>query len=336
MWLHITDPTLDPNTRIELAKIQRAFTFDGAAGTNGHCKITNCDIELVGIGFYCKTSYNTMEGCDAGNLRMVVSDSVLPDNDYGANPIVIASSNNSVLNNYFHDCWANSIDYGYDGGAIELFSESSTRPVSNNFIAYNTFYDCNGGVEIGGNNNTCVLNNNTFVYNKFINNDGAVLIQNSGLFAAQITNVNLYNNIFVESAPSSRGSASSMFRFRAPSSVPNMIVMKNNIIQLYGTIDVGRLNADLTQQLQGPQCVHEKNVYNLGPGSVLNFSANIGEIITSTPYWTDTTNPNPINWDYSPLPSSILINNGQDLGLTRDFAGNPVNDPPEIGILEYI
>jgi hypothetical protein len=71
------------------------------------------------------------------------------------------ANNNTITNNYFHDCWANSYDYTYDGGAVEFYGSGS----SNNFIGYNTFYDCNGVVE-NGSGNGGTINNNKFVYNK--------------------------------------------------------------------------------------------------------------------------------------------------------------------------
>jgi len=260
---------------------------------------------------------------------MVVSDT-LRDNDYGANPVVLASSKNRILNNYFHDCWAVSKDYRFDGGAVEIYANGSST-VDSNFIAYNTFYDCNGGVEIGGGSGSTVKNI-TFAYNRFINNGGAVLIQNSGTYTTTTQNINLFNNVFVETKPSPRGSSSAMFRFRVNSTSPNMLILRNNVVQLYGTICVGRSN-----QLQGPQCVHTNNVYKLnttGAGSVLNFTPTSTEILTSSVIWTNTTNTNPVLWNYTPTSTSVLIGRGVNVGLTRDFNNNPIVGSPEIGILE--
>jgi len=325
--LWITDPSISSTDRAVLSKIRRAFLFQGTS--NNNCVISNCKIELVGVGLYSEGPSNTMQGCDVGNLRMVVSDT-LRDNDYGANPVVLASSKNRILNNYFHDCWAVSKDYRFDGGAVEIYANGSST-VDSNFIAYNTFYDCNGGVEIGGGSGSTVKNI-TFAYNRFINNGGAVLIQNSGTYTTTTQNINLFNNVFVETKPSPRGSSSAMFRFRVNSTSPNMLILRNNVVQLYGTICVGRSN-----QLQGPQCVHTNNVYKLnttGAGSVLNFTPTSTEILTSSVIWTNTTNTNPVLWNYTPTSTSVLIGRGVNVGLTRDFNNNPIVGSPEIGILE--
>jgi len=40
------------------------------------------------------------------------------------------------------------------------------------------------------------------------------------------------------------------------------------------------------------------------------------------------------NWDYR--PTGVALEFGQNIsGITRDFAGNPINGKPEAGILEY-
>lgn len=330
--LHITDPSISPTDRTIVANIQRAFVIDGPTG--GHITIESCDIDLVGTAAYVtKAGFNKISFCNIGNLRMIRSDATL-DNDYGANGVTIASANNRITNNYFYGCWANSIDYTYDGGAIEIYAESATYPVVNNFIGYNTIYDGNGACEVGGASATTIVNNITFAYNKFINNGRGILIQNSGTFTAQITNVNVYNNVFVETSANTHSTSASpyIFGFRATPTVANSLILKNNVVQLYGTIDVGKLSTPLN----APYVIHSNNVYKLGTGSVLNFTADSSEVTVAIgyAYWTNTTNPNPLNWDYTPLSSTVLIDTGADVGLTEDFSGAPVSIPPNIGILE--
>ena len=70
------------------------------------------------MAIYITGEYNTVRDCNIGNLRMVVNTNDNGDNDYGANPLVISASNNTITNNYFHDCWATSFDYGIDGGLL--------------------------------------------------------------------------------------------------------------------------------------------------------------------------------------------------------------------------
>jgi hypothetical protein len=100
-----------------------------------HCTISNCDFSLVGIGIatFTGSNYTNITGNNIHNLRMVRNTPILKNknDDYGAVPIVLASSFNTITNNRFEDCWAISYDYGYDGGAIEFFGTN----MNNNFIS---------------------------------------------------------------------------------------------------------------------------------------------------------------------------------------------------------
>src|SRR6476620_10044794 len=137
------------------------------------------------------------------------------DDDYGANPLVISSANNTITHNYFHDCWANSYDYTYDGGAIEFYGDGT----NNNFIGYNTIYDCIGLSEITGNSS-----NNTYAYNKMINNGSLFYFQSGYTYS----NYQLLNNVIIENAaprvPESRLIGGSM--------AAGAVVMKNNVFQM--------------------------------------------------------------------------------------------------------
>ena len=325
-YLWITDPTIDVNDRTIQSKNQRAFTFDGGSTLNSNITVSNCIIELVGVGAYMVTSNNTLINCKIGNLRMVVNDTTNPYNDYGANPVVISSSRNKIMYNYFHDCWAQSFDFGTDGGAIEIYAD--TALLEDNFIGYNTFIDCNGVLEIGGSGSNNKVNNTVLAYNKLINNGSALYVHNSDIFATNVTNTQFYNNVIVESKPY-RISSSAMFAFKSTPTIPNSLILKNNVIQLYGTIDVCRPQWNTIGAL-----VHTNNVYKLGNGSILNFNQDSTEITTNAVIWNNTTDVNPLNWDFSPSINSILINKGINLGYTKDFAGKDITDTPDIGILE--
>jgi hypothetical protein len=82
------------------------------------------------------------------------------------------------------------------------------------------------------------------------------------------------------------------------------------------------------------QLLHQNNIYNLSNGSVTNFTLSTNETLTSANVWTNTSNSNPLFWDYAPIANSSIIDFGQSLGYTRDFAGNGLNGLPEAGILE--
>ncbi len=317
--LEIIDPTISSTDRNILSKIQRAFGFDGTSSYN---TIRNCKISLVGVGAYWVGSNNSMDHCDIGNLRMIVNDATV-NNDYGANPVVISSANNRITNNYFHDCWANSFDYVYDGGAVEFYGNGS----SNNFICYNTFFDCNGVVE-NGSGNGGLIENNEFSYNKFINNGSLFYINNSGTFLVSVSNMKFYNNVIVENAVN-RVFENNLGGMSTSVSNQGIVVFKNNVFQLSTGVDVAR-----SGQWTGGQLIHENNVYKLSNASYTNFTLNPSEITTSQTIWTNTSNTNAVLWDFTPTSNSQLINFGQNIGLTVDFVGNSIVSLPDAGVIE--
>jgi len=330
----ITDPTLNPTDRSELAKIQVAFRVQLGSS---NITIQNCDISLVGIAavFTDSTSTNIFSGCNVSNLRMIVND-VSPDNDYGANAINLQSSNNVIINNVFSGCWAESYDYIYDGGGIEFFEEGAI--IENNIIAYNTFYDNNGSFEFGSSNDGIANNpiqNNIIAYNKFVNCSSIFYINNNGQYKTSVSNLQLYNNVILQTTASRTGGKRMFGMAVTEPAVNNIITFKNNIFYLSNT---GSLVAT-SSLFSSNNLVHSNNVYTLFNGSKVGFTTGSTDFFStgSNPtYWADISNADPISWSYNPTLGSILINNGTNVNQTLDFAGNSVSTPPEIGILEYI
>jgi hypothetical protein len=329
----IIDPTLSPTDRSQLSKIQVAFRVQ--LGSN-NITIQNCDISLVGIAaiFTSTTSTNTFTGCNVSNLRMIVNDA-FDDNDYGANGLTVYSSNNVITNNIFSGCWAPSIDYGYDGGGVEFFEEGV--PIENNLIAYNTFYDNNGTFEFGSSTDGIANNpirNNIIAYNKIINCSSVLYINNSGQFNTSVSNLQLYNNVILQTTESRSGNKR-MFGMATTEATTNIITFKNNIFYLSNT---GSLVAT-SSLFSSNNLVNSNNVYTLFNGSKVGFTTGSTDFVSSgsnPTYWADISNADPISWSYNPTLGSILINNGTDVNQTLDFNGNTVSNPPEIGILEYI
>lgn len=330
----ITDPTLSPTNRSELSKIQVAFRVQI---NSSNITIQNCDISLVGIAavFTESTLTNTFSGCNVSNLRMIVSD-VDPDNDYGANAINLQSSNNIITNNTFSGCWAESNDYTYDGGGVEFFEEGAI--IENNIIAYNTFYDNNGSFEFGSSNDGIANNpiqNNIIAYNKFVNCSSILYINNNGQYKTSVSNLQLYNNIIIQTTSSRTGGKRMFGMAVTESAVNNIITFKNNIFYLSNTSSLVATSSLFSSN----NLVNSNNVYTLFNGSKVGFTTGSTDFFStgSNPtYWTDISNTNPISWSYNPVLGSILINNGTNVNQTLDFAGNSVTSPPEIGILEYI
>jgi len=329
---NISDTTISFTDRTIQAKIQNVFvSYQGSTGI----VIRKCTMDRIGYGAYFPDfcNGNTMDSCSIGNLRMIrnTPTSVNADDDYGGVPIQLSSRNNTVTNNYFHDCWSISYDYGYDGGGVEFFEEGDS--VKGNVIKYNTFYDCNGTFEFGSNSDGVANNthsDNVIAYNKIINSSSLIYINNNGQYKTKVTNLQLYNNVYIQTVTSRTGDMNAISMATADATA-GIVVLKNNIFQISNGASVTR-----SGQWTGSNLTHTNNIYKLSNGSVLNFTLGGTEFSTSAAIWVSTTDANPINWNYNLINTSQGINTGVAIsGLTRDFNNQVVSNPPDMGVLEY-
>lgn len=278
-----------------------------------YLRLTNLDISLVGVGIELKGNYNTISGCHIADLGMVVNDSY-SNNDYGANGIVFAGSNNTITANTFLNCWAVSTDYAYDGGAIELFGAINGQ-TSNNTISRNRAINCHGFMEFGSNNSSDIVSNNLVDYNLLINNGGVFYINNSGSFSTGVSYVKFYNNNVVETVipygpyPYLFSSAST-----APS---NTLILKNNVFWVARSLTV--VKSTLLS------FTHTNNIFRMASGSLgFTLASTDLNIALATGLFANTSGSDPANWDYHLTTSSPAVDFGVDVGLTADFFGNSV------------
>ncbi len=331
---NISDTTISFTDRTVQAKIQRVFTIESSSTG---VVIRKCKMDRIGYGVYMtKTSPGqTIDSCDIGNLRMIrnTPKTVNPDDDYGGVPVQISSRNNIFTNNYLHDCWSVSYDYGRDGGGVEFFEEGDT--IMNNTVMYNTFYDCNGTFEFGSNSDGVANNpqmNNVIAYNKIINSTTTVYINNNGQYKTKVSNLQFYNNVMIQTVPNPNpvGSSGVMFSMAIADATAGIIVLKNNIIQVSNGLPITK-----SLQFSGSNLIHTNNIYKLSNGSVTNFALGSTEIATLGVIWMNTTSTNPLTWNYNLTSTSPAINKGVNVGLIRDFDNKIVSIPPDMGILEY-
>ena len=313
---YITDPTINLNDSNQVSKIQRAFTFDG---TSTGIVLKNSFIELAGVGVYIPSSVGgcTITNTEMTNLRMVVSSG---SGDFGSNPCVLESPNNTITYNYFHDCVAKSVEFGYDGGAVEFYSGDC----DNNTVLYNDIFNCLVLSEFGsGSGGT--IQDNVLAFNKLINNGCTFYVNVSGGFAVSILNIQLYNNVIVEQRQNLVGDTY-MIGLSSAVGTAGQIINKNNVFYLRAGLDVAR-----SGQFTGSQMTHTNNLYNLGSGSVINYTAGVTEITSTAAVWTNTSNSNPVFWDYHPFSGSLLVNAGTNVGISTDYFGASI-PPYNIGI----
>ncbi len=319
--LKIIDKTMPISDHTLIAKISYAITLQNSP----YCTIKNCEITLVGIAIAVQTGsdFTTIQSNYLHNLR-AVRNTVGGDDDYGANAMVIGTSNNRIVDNRMEDCWATSYDYGYDGGAVEFFGTT----ISDNQILYNTALNCNGFLEIGS-NTYGIATNNLVAYNKIINCGQTALFHNKlDGFAIRTDNLKIFNNVIVETKKQF-SPVSSLFWYADPTKI-DVVILKNNIIWLTTGENVVNNNQDTLKM------THTNNIYKLRNG-ILGVKLGSSEILATntTPLFRDTTG-SPENWDYRLVSNSVAINAGASLGLTRDYEGNPILDQTDIGIYESI
>ncbi len=316
--IKITDPTMNLSDHTLEANLVLGFYIDGS----NYITVKNCDISLVGAGVNIQGGHNIIDHNSIQNLRMI-NNTPGGEDDYGAIPVIISGSDNSITNNFFKDGWGNSYDFMYDGGVIEMYGASN----NNNKIMYNTAVDCDGFMEVGYNNGGST-SDNLVAYNKIINCGELVYISTSGSFATSVYDLQFYNNAIVNTINQLR-MPNTMIGMSSTTTATNIIFLKNNVFWLTSGIDIATSGKFTSSQL-----IHEDNIYHLGPNSVLNYTANTTELSTSSPIFTSTAPSDPTQWDYMPVNNSPAIDFGQNLGLQKDFAGNTVPAIPNAGILE--
>jgi hypothetical protein len=328
--LEVSDTTISFTDRTTQAKIQVVFIFETNSQNN---RVLNCKMDRIGYGLYITPRSNgqTMQFCDISNLRMIKNTptTINPDDDYGGVPVQISSRNNRILNNFFHDCYAVSYDYRFDGGGIEFFEEGDT--ISGNQIMYNIFFDNNGTLEHGSNSDGIANNpiqNNTFAYNRVINCEGLIYVNNKGQYTTRVKNLMAFNNVVVETKVPRLG-VGRLISMATSDTTIGIINLRNTIFRITNGFAVAR-----SIVFTGAQLTRFNNLYQLGTGSVLNFTINSTEISSLTPVWTNMASTNPIDWNYKPLTGSIIIRRGIWVNITRDANGVTVSNPPNIGILQ--
>lgn len=315
----IIDRSMDSSAHDISARISYGIVIDNSP----RCRISNCEITRVGIGIaVIKGSNNTVISENhIHNLRMV-RNTIGGDDDFGANALVIGSRGNLITQNRFENCWANSHDYGYDGGAVEFFGEN----VSENSIMFNASINNNGFLEAGSNNGG-IVQNNTVAYNKIINNGYSGVFHTSAAYSVKISNMNYFNNVIVETKKQF-AYPKKLFWISDPSSA-GAINFQNNIVWLKTGIHFATKTND-TSVLH-----HTNNIYLISGGGLLGVTTNPTEILASAlPLFADTTG-DPAAWNFELLPGAVAIDMGADVGLSRDYAGKSISGKPDLGIFEW-
>ncbi|MEO7044088.1 MAG: hypothetical protein ABI091_02185, partial [Ferruginibacter sp.] len=308
----VNDKTNPPNCQL-------AFII-GADAPSNNCTISNCDITNVGGGFVITGQFNTVKGCKITDLKTIKNTYGAPgsnaaDDDYGANGVTfVYGDDNLITNNVFTGNWSNSYDYGWDGGAIEMF-----QSCSRNRVVYNTIIDCDGVAEFGAYVSSTLSADNLFAYNLIINSGQLSWCNLGGSYATNVTNVQYFNNTIITNSDTRFTGESECFAYNG-SPAATVYNLKNNLFILSTGLNVVRSSS-------AAKTSHTNNIYQLSNGSKANYTLGSSEINTTATLF---------DANYYPLPNSPVINFGIAVGIALDYAGNAITGKPDAGIKEYV
>ena len=327
--------------------------------------IKNCYFSNIGYGIQAVGNHINILNDSFVNMKNVGDTSGAFD--IGAVPILVSGKYFQIINNYMKGGWAftgwQASGQGLNGGCLEILNDFDSS-----FIGYNTAVDCAGFSEMGNNGGGTGANspdNDTFAYNKIINCTNIGYI-NSSLTSTRT--LHYWNNIYIENQYSrfsgprfgtdiySDGQSFASFpnwplypqnistynysAFRpmqasASYSADTLVDLRNNIYwittglqAIYPTTKTNYLHRNNIFHLMGSYTYPTV----LGSGAALG----IGDISTSSKVFVDTSNIHPENWDLHLNSTSVAINAGTYTGVSPDFGGTIVTNPPDIGIYELI
>jgi len=241
----------------------------------------------IGLGIVMVGDSNRVDSCtfiDLKNVRNTFGNN-FPENDddYGANGVTLTGNDNLVAHSFFSGNWAESYDYGFSGGAIEMFGSSSR-----NKIIYNTMIDCNGIMEIGSSKGG-MAEDNLLANNLFINNGALTYVNIAGTFAIEASNVQYFNNTVIDIG--NRYKDKALFMLNGKPEANTVFNIRNNVFYLTSGIAIVREETDLSKY------VHDNNLYELKGGSKLNFTPSSREVISTQPIFMDQKSKDILKWD---------------------------------------
>jgi hypothetical protein len=290
--------------RLQDAREEGIKIYEGA----NHNILRKLEITNVGIGIWSWGQNNLITRNQIHDLHMVVNTPGGND-DYGAVAVVLSNSNNEVSYNRMINCIATSQDYGFDGGAVEWWSNAD-----NNFVHHNFSYGNDGFLEVGGGS----ARNTLVAYNVSVNSRRFAVFHLSGVFGSAVENFRIENNTIVEAGKDYWG-WDVLYFDDEPNG--NTINFQNNLLYIDGFSKVANRNG----------FSHHHNLYNLTNGTQLGFSLGQGEK-SGDPQFA-----NLVGGDFHLKSSSPSIDAGMNLGYQIDFEGKPVpsGSAPDFGAYEF-
>jgi hypothetical protein len=351
-------------------KVTSAYTTTGLfigesnASICGNIKVTNCNFSNTCYGI--RSCARVMEISNNTFTNFKSCGDTIGINDIGADALQPSGYRYLIKNNLISGSWAyanpSSSSQGKLGGGLETINDFDSS-----LIIYNTFFDNSGAMEFGQNAGTQFgPTEDTFAYNKFINNSAISYVNVTGTFACTAKNLRFWNNVIIENGNSRQTGANfgqdvlgdgqsfttwsfwpsyplnptidnptgwRPFQYASDAGVvaDTLYDIRNNIIWNTNGLVMKYTTAQRTK------IKYSYNVYRLSGGSTLGAPLGTGEISTSNKIFVDTSlSVNPCNWDLHLNSTSPAINAGTYVGVSPDFGGVRVSNPPDVGIYEYL
>ena len=276
--------------------------------TAAHVTITHCDIHHVGAG---ATVYGAYARITQNHLHdgVMIHNTPGGDDDYGANGVVVSASNVEISYNVAERLIAPCMDFGVDGGFVELYGA-----VSDLSVHHNTVSDSDGFCE-GGSSNNAAISRLTFAYNLSVDDRSFFVFHNGGdHFAAVFSNVVASNNTIVETT----GTPTLFWASSDPSA--GSFTIENNIIAAPG----GRV-------YQRPGAItHRHNLYP--PTST------VGVALDATERAVDPMFVSAATRDFHLRAGSAAIDVGVAAAFASDLDGVavPAGAGVDLGAFEYV
>lgn len=298
------------------SKWHRAFeieassvTFDGLRFANGvmpmmgayvygtGCTFHNCEFTQCAYGVTLEGSGNRITQCNFHDL--IGDDAAIAVENYG--------SSNEIDHCRMIRCLAPSIQYGLNGGALELYGSFSNVVFHHNWVE-----GCEGVVEVGSDSGG-IQSSIRMHHNVLVNNGSVAWFNLDGPFKVGISDFCFDHNTIVETIEGRH----SMIGFSA---IPKAGTFKacNNIFYIAVPMPVFNRQAD-----------HNNNLFYLANGATLG-----GITLDKTEKLSDPLFVGLANLDLHLSDNSPAVNAGADLGYTADYDGKSMFGLPDLGAFE--
>jgi hypothetical protein len=294
-----------------------------------HNVIREVEATNTGIGIAVNGANNLITNSYIHDLKMVVNDVGGAGNDYGAVGVEIFNGPNEISYNRLINCRAPSHDFGYDGGALEIYLLYGNA--DNSSFHHNYAENTNGFIEIHSRDLLYSANNVTIAQNVIVASKNFLDIGLPGygggheLKSAQ--NIRLGQNTYVDAIPLAESDwAGSIFSFHDVTPGADQISIQNNIIYTMNSWWIAK-----TEVTDGG-FTHTNNIYYLNAQR-----SELGFTLTPTEKRIDPQFVDIKQYNLHLAATSPAIDAGIDLGYVLDFDDHPMPNgtAPDIGAYEY-